>query len=67
MNPQTMKKILKLSLAFAGIAIASIARSSNLSTQPSDIVAGGSCVQTGDCGTTPGGVKLIGFWRESEQ
>jgi hypothetical protein len=63
-----MKKIAQALLVSCGFIIAIIAGSSKAEAQAAELLqpeAGGSCVEKGDCGTTAGGVKLIGFWRES--
>lgn len=61
-----MKKIMMSMLVLFGFTAALIATASNTKAEPV-LPEGGSCVETGDCGTTAGGVKLKGFWRESAE
>ena len=61
-----MKKLSKFILVLFGFIIAIMASSSKANANAEfTLQETGSCVQTGDCGTTAGGVKLNGFWRET--
>lgn len=63
-----MKKNFQVLIASLGFILALFAGSSEADAQADSQLSesgGGSCVETGHCGTTAGGVKLNGFWRES--
>jgi hypothetical protein len=62
-----MKNLIKPVLVLSGfiIALAAATPAAHAKTLLQPVEHTGSCVQTGDCGTTAGGVKLNGFWRES--
>lgn len=62
-----MLKIAKSLLVLSGFVLAIVAGSNSASAQFKVEPHTGSCVETGDCGTTAGGVKLKGFWRESAE
>jgi hypothetical protein len=63
-----MKNYLKIMVAVAGITLATFstmdanATRTTTNVEEADGFASEGCRRTGDCGTTPGGVKLNGSW-----
>jgi hypothetical protein len=57
-----MKNLFKLGLVVFGFALATTAVSDVAKAR--EIASGGGCYGRGECGTTAGGTKLNGSWRE---
>jgi len=58
-----MKKFLKITVVMAGLAIALAGSISKALAHNEQLQAPAEgCKNSGDCGTTPGGVKLNGKW-----
>jgi len=59
-----MERLFKLGLVACGFFLATLASSAHLTAAQSFSKTAGSCVGSGNCGTTSEGTELYGKWTE---